>query len=60
MVGNRFAYMSRMGQIESSQKKFMIILFLREFLFLNYEIRLKSIFLHGKKVSKTFFMPEIG
>jgi len=32
MVGNRFAYISRMGQIESWQKKFMIILFLREFL----------------------------
>jgi len=31
MVGNRFAYMSRMGQRESSRKKFTIILFSKEF-----------------------------
>jgi len=33
MVGNRFAYILRIGQIESSQKKFIINLFVREFFF---------------------------
>jgi len=30
MVGNRFALISRMGQTESSPKKFIINLFMRE------------------------------
>jgi len=54
MVGNSFAYISRMGQIESSHIKFIINLFMKEKI-LKFMKSLLNLFLYmGKKIPKLF------